>query len=71
MVNFLSHCEHGIHHPVCGVASCGGSFSAHMIFGILGRDVARQALIFADITECIVCVSGYDPLTFLSCPFPF
>ena len=21
-------------------------------------------------TECIVCVSGYDPLTFLSCPFP-
>ena len=23
------------------------------------------------ITECIVCVSGYDPLTFLSCPFPF
>ena len=24
------------------------------------------------VTECIVCVSGYDSLTFLSCcPFPF
>ena len=22
-----------------------------------------------NVTECIVCVSGYDPLTFLSCPF--
>ena len=25
---------------------------------------------FMYVTECIVCVSGYDPLTFLSCP-PF
>ena len=24
-----------------------------------------------DVTECIVCVSSYDPVTFLSCPFPF
>ena len=24
-----------------------------------------------DVTECIVCVPGHDPLTFLSCPFPF
>ena len=23
------------------------------------------------VTECIVCVPGHDPLTFLSCPFPF
>ena len=23
------------------------------------------------VTECVVCVSGYDPLTFLSYPFPF
>ena len=38
--------ENEVHHPVCGVASCGGpgSFSAHMIFRILGRDVARPAL---------------------------
>ena len=39
-----------VHHTVCGVASCGGpgSFSAHMIFRILGRDIARQAQIFAE-----------------------
>ena len=24
-----------------------------------------------DVTKCIVCVSGYDPLTFLSGRFPF
>ena len=39
-----------VHHPICGVASCGGpaSFSAHTTFRILGRDVARQAFIFAE-----------------------
>ena len=26
---------------------------------------------FTNVTECIVCVSGHDPLTFLSGPFPF
>ena len=26
---------------------------------------------YTDVTECIVYVSGYDPLTFLSCPFFF
>ena len=24
-----------------------------------------------NVTECIVCVPGHDPLTFLSCPFLF
>ena len=24
-----------------------------------------------DVTECIVCVSGHDPLNFFSSPFPF
>ena len=48
-----------VHHPVYDVASCGGpdSFSAHMIFRILGRDAARQALIFAEQKSSI-----YDQL---------
>ena len=32
---------------------------------------SNDFLYYSYVTECIVCVSGYDPLTFLSCPFSF
>ena len=30
-----------------------------------------KSIIIIYVTECIVCVPGYDPLTFLSGPFLF
>ena len=33
--------------------------------------IIRKMWIYIYVTECIVCVSGYEPLTFLSCPFLF
>ena len=33
--------------------------------------VIVAARLYIYVTECSVCVSGYYPLTFLSCPFSF